>query len=100
MEYARSVVFASLTMDETARRAGSWAWAERYLYEVIGGWVLSTETAAVKVYFDSASQHHVWRASCGGSGCRLAWPAGPPAPLPGSPTATSCALRRRRPRSP
>jgi hypothetical protein len=49
-------------MDETARMVGAWAWAEDRLYEVLGGWVASTVDPATKVYFDSASMHHAWRA--------------------------------------
>ena len=51
-----------LPIGESARRVGAAAWAERYLYEVVGAWAASSHAAAVKVFFDSASQHHAWRA--------------------------------------
>ena len=52
----------TLTLAETARLAGAWGWAESRLYEVVGGWVLSTTGPAAKIYFDTCSQHHAWRA--------------------------------------
>jgi hypothetical protein len=51
-----------MTMDETARWVGAWAWAESSLYEVLGGWVASASAPSTKVYFDSTSLHHAWRA--------------------------------------
>jgi hypothetical protein len=51
-----------LTFEESAARAGAWAWAEASLYEVVGGWVRSTPHPSAKVYFDACSQHHAWRA--------------------------------------
>ena len=51
-----------LTIEASARAAGAWAWAERSLYEVVGGWVGSTSSADAKVYLDACSQHHAWRA--------------------------------------
>jgi hypothetical protein len=51
-----------LTIGESAALAGAWAWAEASLYEVVGGWVRSTPRPSVKLYFDSCSQHHAWRA--------------------------------------
>jgi hypothetical protein len=49
-------------MDETARMVGAWAWAEDRLYQALGSWVASTVGPVTKVYFDSASMHHAWRA--------------------------------------
>jgi hypothetical protein len=51
-----------LTIEESARMVGAWAWAERRLYEVVGAWAPSTAYPAAKVWFASASQHHAWRA--------------------------------------
>jgi len=51
-----------LRIEELAGLAGSWAWAEGSLYEVVGGWVRSTAHPSAKVYFDACSQHHAWRA--------------------------------------
>jgi hypothetical protein len=52
----------ALTIEESARMVGAWAWAERRLYEVVGAWAPSTASPAAKVWFSSASQHHAWRA--------------------------------------
>jgi hypothetical protein len=51
-----------LRIEEAAGLAGSWAWAEGSLYEVVGGWARSTANPSAKVYFDACSQHHAWRA--------------------------------------
>ena len=52
----------ALTIEESARTAGAWTWAESRLYEVVGSWVPSTVWPAAKVWLASASQHHAWRA--------------------------------------
>lgn len=57
-----SLADGQLTMAETARAAGGWVWAERSLFEVAGRWVRTTAAPAAKLFFDSASQHHAWRA--------------------------------------
>ncbi len=62
MEPRTPGVTAALTMDESARMVGAWAWAESRLYEVTGSWVPSTLWPAAKVWLSSASQHHAWRA--------------------------------------
>jgi hypothetical protein len=62
MEPRTPGVTAALTMDESARMVGAWAWAESRLYEVTGSWVPSTLWPAAKVWLNSASQHHAWRA--------------------------------------
>jgi hypothetical protein len=51
-----------LTIEQSARLISAWGWAEVRLYQVIGGWVTSTSRPATKIYFDSCSQHHAWRA--------------------------------------
>jgi hypothetical protein len=51
------------TLEDAARRAGAWAWAEAGLYGALGGWARNAKSAAVKLYFDACSQHHAWR--CG-----------------------------------
>jgi hypothetical protein len=51
-----------LTIEESARLIGAWGWAEGRFYEVVGGWVTSAARPATKIYFDSCSQHHAWRA--------------------------------------
>lgn len=50
-----------LTIEGSARLICRWAWAERRLYEVVGGWATSAVAPAVKIYFDACSQHHAWR---------------------------------------
>jgi len=52
----------SLPMSSSARWAGAAAWTEQALFEVLGGWAGSSSAPQVAVYFDSASQHHAWRA--------------------------------------
>jgi hypothetical protein len=48
-------------MESSARLICGWAWAERRLYEVVGGWATSAVAPAAKIYFDACSQHHAWR---------------------------------------
>lgn len=51
-----------LTIQESARTAGAWAWAELSLFEVVGAWVGTALRPSAKIYFDACSQHHAWRA--------------------------------------
>jgi hypothetical protein len=51
-----------LLLEEAARWAGSHRWLELRLFEILGGWVASTEDTAAKLLFDRHSQHHAWRA--------------------------------------
>ena len=51
-----------LTIGQAARRAAAWEWAEGRLYQVAGSWARASAAASCKLYFDSASQHHAWRA--------------------------------------
>ncbi len=51
-----------LTIEESARAVGAWAWAESSFFEVVGTWVTSTDGPSAKLYFDACSQHHAWRA--------------------------------------
>jgi len=87
----------NLSLEESARRAGVAAWEEKSLYEVVGSWVPSTSHAPAKVFFDSASQHHAWRAALWLdrlAGRLVARQPGPPAgPAgPGAPAAAMTAL--------
>lgn len=41
---------------------GRWAWLERRLFEVVGGWVASTDDPAAKRLFATQCHHHAWRA--------------------------------------
>ncbi len=52
-----------LNIEESARLAGRWSWAERRLYEAVGAWASSCTAPGVRVYFDACSQHHAWRSS-------------------------------------
>jgi hypothetical protein len=49
-------------LEESARRAGQFAWLEARLFEVLGRWVTSTPEAAVKVHLAAESRHHAWHA--------------------------------------
>jgi hypothetical protein len=51
-----------LSIQESARTAGAWAWAELSLFEIVGAWVPSARRPSAKIYFDACSQHHAWRA--------------------------------------
>jgi hypothetical protein len=51
-----------LTIEESARAVGAWAWAESSFFGVVGTWVASTDSPSAKLYFDACSQHHAWRA--------------------------------------
>ena len=51
-----------LEIEQAALRTGAWAWAETRLYEVLGAWARTASSAPCKLYFDSCSQHHAWRA--------------------------------------
>jgi hypothetical protein len=52
-----------VTLEEAARLAGGFRWAEIRLFEVLGGWVASTPEADIKLIFDRHSHHHAWRAA-------------------------------------
>jgi hypothetical protein len=51
-----------LLLEEAARLAGGHRWFESRLFEILGGWVSSTDDPDVKLLFDQHSQHHAWRA--------------------------------------
>lgn len=72
------------TIRQAARTVGGWAWAERALYEVVGRWVASCQAPPLKVYLDTASQHHAWRAQLWREqlGGRLVQAYGGPGPRP------------------
>jgi hypothetical protein len=52
----------ALTIERSARLVAAWADAEARLYQVVGGWVASTAGPDVKIFLESCSQHHAWRA--------------------------------------
>jgi hypothetical protein len=47
-----------MTLDESARRLGALVWTERWLFELLGGWVVTTPEAAVKVELARVSRRH------------------------------------------
>jgi len=54
-----------LTLVETATRVGSYAWFERALFEVIGGWVPTMHDPTdlePKVFFADVASRHAWHA--------------------------------------
>lgn len=51
-----------MTLDEAARLAGGFAWAEARLFEMLGAWVPTTAEPEVKLMLDRHSHHHAWRA--------------------------------------
>jgi hypothetical protein len=51
-----------LLLDEASRLVGGHVWAECRLFEILGGWVASTDEPEAKLLFDRHSQHHAWRA--------------------------------------
>jgi hypothetical protein len=50
-----------LLLEEAALRAGGHRWVESRLFEILGGWVSSTDDLDAKLLFDRHSQHHAWR---------------------------------------
>jgi hypothetical protein len=48
------------TFEGAARRAAHFAWIERRLFEVVGGWVPSVPEPAVKLVLRAQSFHHAW----------------------------------------
>ena len=52
-----------MLLEDAARLAGSHRWIESRLFEILGGWVASTEEVHAKLLFDRHSQHHAWRAA-------------------------------------
>lgn len=53
---------ALTTLAESARLAGHHAWAERRLFEILGGWVTTTADPGAKLLLDRHSHHCAWRA--------------------------------------
>ena len=51
-----------LTLEDAAALAGNHCWAERRLFEVLGGWSAVTHSAGVTLALDRHAQHAAWRA--------------------------------------
>jgi hypothetical protein len=47
-----------VTLDESAQRLGALAWTERRLFELLGGWVVTTAEPDAKLGFARASRRH------------------------------------------
>lgn len=52
----------STGLEESARLAGAHQWAERRLFEILGGWAATTGEPEVRLMLDRHSQHCAWRA--------------------------------------
>ncbi len=50
------------SLDESARRIGSFRWLEARSFEILGAWVPSTPEAGVKLLLARQSAHHGWHA--------------------------------------
>jgi len=51
-----------LTLDETGRLVGGFAWVELRLFEVVGGWVPEVAEPEVVAHLAAASRRHAGRA--------------------------------------
>jgi hypothetical protein len=51
-----------LTLTETARRVGCYAWVEGRVFEIMGGWVATVPELDVKLRFGTDCYHHAWHA--------------------------------------
>jgi hypothetical protein len=51
-----------LTLDESARLAGGYAWIELRLFEIVGRWVTGVDQAEAKVLLATHARHHAERA--------------------------------------
>lgn len=51
-----------LTLDETGRLVGGFAWVELRLFEVVGGWVPTTREPEVVAHLAATSRRHAARA--------------------------------------
>jgi hypothetical protein len=49
-------------LEETARRAGGYAWTEMRLFELLGQWATALPEPAAAARLGSTSRHHGWRA--------------------------------------
>jgi heme oxygenase len=52
----------SLTLEDSAARAGGNRWIEARLFEVTGAWVAGTAETPARLMLDRHSRHHAWRA--------------------------------------
>lgn len=47
-----------MDITDAARRVGALAWTEQRLFELVGGWVATTDEPAAKLFFARASRLH------------------------------------------
>lgn len=52
----------ALPLVASARVLGGYRWLEARLFEVLGGWVATTEEPAVKVLLEAHAHQHAWHA--------------------------------------
>lgn len=57
---ARPIVGAvpGMTIEESARRLGAAAWVEQQLFELLGGWVRSTDDPHLALALATTARHH------------------------------------------
>ncbi len=53
---------APLSLEESARRLGSYLWLELALFEILGSWVQAVPELDVKLRLGAHSAHHAWHA--------------------------------------
>ncbi len=53
---------ATVVLQDRAVQLGAWCWVERRLFELVGGWVRSTDDAELKRCFAVHSRRHGFRA--------------------------------------
>lgn len=53
---------APSTIDDTARSIARARWLELRIFEILGGWVVSTPEPEVKLLLARQSHHHAWHA--------------------------------------
>ncbi len=52
----------ALSLEESARRLGSYVWLNRQLFEVLGGWVASTADPTAQLLLSQHCYQHAWHA--------------------------------------
>jgi hypothetical protein len=57
------VTFVPLTLEQSGRRFGHGAWAERRLFEILGAWSGDTDDPATRPVLAANAAHHAWRSA-------------------------------------
>jgi hypothetical protein len=55
-------MLAPLSIEEAARRIGTYKWVEMRLFEILGGWVSTVSEPQVKMLLGEQCHHHAWHA--------------------------------------